>query len=139
MQDDPFSVAKYLTHEWEVISKAPFMFIASVLLLVGLVWGAFHWRYRGKVERLESAIEGLESDKARIASDIDRLKEEKATLSTQLSVRSLPPKAVRFSKNWLKLDSYRLWQAAWLWVGVEPKDKIPPGSAAYPILQMLKD
>ena len=42
------------------------------------------------------------------------------------------------SNEWEHLPLYSLWQASWLWKGLEPIAQIPDASPAYPILQTLK-
>jgi hypothetical protein len=40
--------------------------------------------------------------------------------------------------QWTNLDSYFVWAAACLWVGVRPEGQIPASHPAYPALQMIK-
>lgn len=43
-----------------------------------------------------------------------------------------------YAPTWKNVDPLALWQAACLWVGEEPHATIPSGTAAYPVLVMLR-
>lgn len=51
--------------------------------------------------------------------------------------REQPPRKP-YSKHWNSVNTFSLWQAAWLWVGAEPIARVRDGSEAYPVFSMLK-
>lgn len=99
------------------------------MVLVGLaIWTALHFLYRHRIESLKDEVEALR----RRQTDVPPR-------------QPVPAKAASVTKHkpydalWEKHDSYTLWQAAWLWVGLEPVAQVPAGSKAYPVFAMLKD
>jgi hypothetical protein len=49
-----------------------------------------------------------------------------------------PKSAAKLAQDWRDLDSYTIWQAACLWIGVPPVPRIDERHKAYPTLQKIK-
>ncbi len=117
-----------LSGEWAVITAAPLVFVVAVILVGFAIWAVIQWTYRGRVERRNSAIESKDAT-------IELLR-------GQIKVRSKPfnkePETRPYDEWWEKVDAFYLWQAAWLWVGQEPRPRLPDDSLAYPAFSMLK-
>ena len=64
MQMDVESLEKAMRQEWDVISAAPVMFIAAVLIVSALLWKILSWRYAGIIENKQSLIDAFEKRQA---------------------------------------------------------------------------
>ena len=68
----------WLATEWSMIAGAPFLFIASVLVLGALIWLAIHFIYR---ERLKTLNERINLHKDRLDAGGGELEDVRETLS----------------------------------------------------------
>lgn len=84
---------KYIVSEWAVIRQTPVVFVAAILVVIGLVYFAIDWRYSSVISSLKERISlrddqiGQLKDKVGTASPdeikarIDRLESEVKALS----------------------------------------------------------
>jgi methyl-accepting chemotaxis protein len=100
MLDQLFEFIKYVLQGWQVTVTAP-KIIVGIIVIILIIWYAMRWRYMGIIEKLkESKNADVATLEARLAlakdqlgplnSENNNLKEEIATLQSQLMAKASP-------------------------------------------------
>jgi hypothetical protein len=54
--DNAKQIVEFIVKEWSVITQAPVIFVTATVLIVGVVWWLFHWRYGGRIDSLKEQV-----------------------------------------------------------------------------------
>ena len=137
------SIIHLILQEAKIIADAPVAIIFIIIVFGIGIFYVFKYLHKERIAVLETHIEFLKAQlQARDATDTlpaesiaDTAPIVTANGPSMLDERSnIKP----YNERWKKVSPLTLWQAAWLWVGQEPENRVPPTTEAYSAFRMLK-
>lgn len=107
------------------------------------IWVFVHWVYKERLSSYKDRVTNLEKANQNLKRDVARAEE---TIQEQLDMLLNPDSYAEkveelrdYDRTWEKVDSFTIWEVAWLWIDKEPVHYgINPNMLVFPVFTMLQ-